>query len=181
MSLIKKLTTFAIIAFISCNAYAQQTTTPKAASEQEVKQGLKAGDPAPNFKHKDINGKEVSLSDFAGKYVYLDVWASWCGPCKGEIPYLKEVENKMHGKNIVFVSVSVDKNIEDWKKIVVEKEMSGIQLHIGGDWTISTAFGINYIPRFILIGPDGKVVDANMIRPSKGVELIKYFNALIGI
>ncbi len=177
MNLIKQLTTFAVIAFFSCNAYSQQTTTaPKVA--EEVKEGLKAGDQAPNFKHKDINGKEVSLSDFAGKYVYLDVWASWCGPCKGEIPFLKEAEKKMHGKNIVFVSVSVDKDIEAWKKTVAEKEMSGIQLHNGGDRTISNAFVIPTIPRFILIGPDGKVVDPKMIRPSSGDALINYFNAL---
>lgn len=178
MSLIKKLATFAIIAFVSCNAYSQQPTAPKATENQEVKQGLKPGDQAPNFKYKDISGKEVSLSDFAGKYVYLDVWASWCSPCKGEIPYLKEVEKKMHGKNIVFVSLSVDKDIEAWKKIVAEKEMDGVQLHNGGDRTLLDAFVIPGIPRFILIGPDGKVVDPNMIRPSSGDALINYFNAL---
>lgn len=177
MNLVKQLTTLAVVALFSCNAYSQQTTTPPKAA-QEVKQGLKAGDQTPNFKYKDINGKEVSLSDFAGKYVYLDVWASWCGPCKGEIPYMKEVEKKMHGKNIVFVSLSVDKDIEAWKKMVAEKEMAGVQLHNGGDRSLLDAFVIPGIPRFILIGPDAKVVDPNMIRPSTGETLINYFNAL---
>jgi thiol-disulfide isomerase/thioredoxin len=98
------------------------------------------------------------------------VWATWCGPCLAEIPHLKKVEAKYHGKNIEFLSISVDteKDYEKWKKMVVSKELGGIQLFADKNWTSDfiKAYGINAIPRFILIGPDGKVIKADATRPS---------------
>ena len=72
----------------------------------------------------------MALSDFQGKYVFIDVWATWCGPCKYEIPYLKELEQKYHGKNITFLSISVDrqKDKEKWKKMILKEGLGGIQL-----------------------------------------------------
>ena len=110
------------------------------------------------------------MEDIRGKYVYIDVWATWCGPCIAEIPHLQKVEVKYHGKNIEFVSISVDteKDYEKWKKMVVSKELGGIQLFADKNWTSDfiKAYGINAIPRFILIGPDGKVIKADAARPS---------------
>ena len=63
---------------------------------------LKAGMPSPDFKYRDVSGKVVKLQDLKGKYVYIDVWATWCGPCCGEIPYLKKLEKEMHGKKSRF-------------------------------------------------------------------------------
>ena len=61
---------------------------------------LGKGAPAVPFKFKDINGNEVSLADLKGKYVYVDIWATWCGPCNAEIPKLKELEKKLEGRNL---------------------------------------------------------------------------------
>ena len=58
---------------------------------------------APDFEYVSIDDKKVKLSDFKGKYVYIDVWATWCGPCRAEIPHLKKLEEHFHGKNIEFV------------------------------------------------------------------------------
>ena len=66
------------------------------------------GEPAIDFTYPDINQNTISLSDFKGKYVYVDIWATWCGPCVYEIPFLVELEKQYHNKNIVFMSVSVD-------------------------------------------------------------------------
>ena len=125
----------------------------------------------PEFtNYTNYAGGKSSLKDFRGSYVYIDVWATWCGPCLAEIPHLKKVEVKYHGKNIEFVSISVDteKDYEKWKKMVVAKELGGIQLFADKNWTSDfiKAFGINSIPRFILIGPDGKVIKADAARPS---------------
>lgn len=147
---------------------------------QEKKEELKAGDQSPVFKYLDINGKEVSLDDLKGKYVYIDVWATWCGPCKGELPHLKELEKKMHGKKIVFVSISCDKDKSAWETMVKEKELGGIQLHNGGDREFMTAYEIRGIPRFILLDKKGKIVNPNMTRPSNP-ETEKTLNALKGI
>ena len=69
---------------------------------------LKKGDACPKFIFKDMDGKEVSLEQFKGKYVVIDVWASWCQPCKQEFPNLKKLEEKYKDKNVVFVSISSD-------------------------------------------------------------------------
>ena len=147
---------------------------------QEKKGELKAGGQSPVFKYTDINGKEVSLNDLKGKYVYIDVWATWCGPCKAELPHLKELEKKMHGKKIVFVSISCDKDKAAWEKMVKEKELGGVQLHNGGDQEFMKAYLITGIPRFILLDKKGKIVNAKMTRPSNP-ETEKTLNALKGI
>ena len=125
---------------------------------------------SPSFDYENHKGGKTKLEDLRGKYVYIDVWATWCGPCLAEIPHLKKVEAKYHGKNIEFVSISVDteKDYEKWKKMVVAKELGGIQLFADKNWTSDfiKPFGINSIPRFILIGPDGKVIKADAARPS---------------
>ena len=133
--------------YLSCMLILLSFVTVNAQEKKE----LKEGDQAPTFKYLDINGKEVSLSDLKGKYVYIDIWATWCGPCTGELPHLKELEKKMHGKKIVFVSISCDKDKAAWEKMVKEKGLEGVQLHNGGDRAFMDAFGVKYIPRFILL------------------------------
>jgi len=125
---------------------------------------------ASPFDYLNFKGGNTKLSDFKGKYVYIDVWATWCGPCRAEIPFLKKVEEKYEGKNIAFVSISVDvqKDLDKWKKFVGEKQLGGVQLFADKDWNSDfiKSFSINSIPRFILIDPSGKVVSADAARPS---------------
>lgn len=122
------------------------------------------------FDYLNFKGGNTKLSDFKGKYVYIDVWATWCGPCRAEIPFLKKVEEKYQGKNIAFVSISVDvqKDFEKWKKFVDEKQLGGVQLFADKDWNsdFMKSYSINSIPRFILIDPTGKIVSADASRPS---------------
>ena len=137
---------------------------------------------SPSFDYENHKGGKTKLEDLRGKYVYIDVWATWCGPCIAEIPHLKKVEAKYHGKNIEFVSISVDteKDYEKWKKMVVSKELGGIQLFADKNWTSDfiKAYGINAIPRFILIGPDGKVIKADAARPSSA-SLTELLDSLV--
>ena len=125
---------------------------------------------SPSFDYENHKGGKTKLEDLRGKYVYIDVWATWCGPCRPEIPHLKKVEEKYHGKNIEFVSISVDvdKDHEKWKKFVTEKQLGGIQLFADKNWNSDfiKAFGIDSIPRFLLIDPNGKVIKADAARPS---------------
>lgn len=79
---------------------------------------LSVGALSPNFNCTDLSGKKVSLSDFKGKYVYIDIWATWCGPCQREIPHLQKLEEKYHGKDIYFVSISCDNNKKAWENRV---------------------------------------------------------------
>lgn len=131
----------------------------------------KVGMPAPDFTCEDIKGKKVSLSDFKGKVILIDVWATWCGPCRGELPYLKKLEKAFQGKEVAFISVSVDapKDKEKWAKMVKDAKLGGIQLFGGDGWKskIAQDFKINAIPRFILIDKEGKVVNSAAPRPSE--------------
>lgn len=133
--------------------------------------GLQVGDQVPDFTYSDVNGKQVSLSDLRGKYVYIDFWATWCSPCCAEIQPLMELEKNLHHKNICFVSISCDKDVEKWKAKVKEEGMTGIQLNTGGDKNLMKAFAIRGIPRFVLLDPEGKVVNPEMTRPSQKVTL----------
>lgn len=142
---------------------------------------LRSGNPsAASFSYPDINGKTVSLADLKGKYIYIDVWATWCGPCRGELPALKELEEKYAGKDIHFVSLSCDKNKKAWENMVTKDQLKGIQLHMGTDRTFMDAYLINGIPRFILLDRDGKIISANMTRPSDPKTAEK-FNELLGL
>ncbi len=148
------------------------------------------GAPSPTFvDYENYSGGNTSLSDLKGKYVYMDIWATWCGPCKAEIPSLKKVEKQFKDKNIEFVSISVDegrgykgdaaKAYKAWKKMVAEKELGGVQLLADNGFrsTFIQDYKIQGIPRFILIDPDGNIVNADAPRPSNPA-LVKLFNGL---
>lgn len=145
-------------------------------------QGLMKGNASPTFDYENFKGGNSTLEDFKGKYVYIDVWATWCGPCKAEIPSLKAKEAKYHDSNIEFVSISIDnkKAYEAWRNMITEKELGGSQLIADNDWKSDFVqdYKINGIPRFILIDPEGKIVSADAPRPSndKLDEMFKDLN-----
>ncbi|MDM8146478.1 TlpA disulfide reductase family protein [Bacteroides eggerthii] len=137
-----------------------------SAPESVLSQGgLKKGDASPSFSYKDINGKTVTLESLKGKIVYIDVWATWCPPCRAELPALKELEEK-YGEKMHFVSISCDQDKTKWETMVKEKELKGIQLHIGTDRSFMQAYAISGIPRFILLDEAGKIISSDMTRPS---------------
>ncbi len=138
------------------------------------------GKPSPKFIDYENNaGGTTSLDDLKGKYIYVDVWATWCGPCIAEIPSLKKIETQYHDKNIEFVSISIDRirDHEKWKKMIVEKELGGMQLFADNDWNSAfvKGYSIQGIPRFILIDTEGHIISANAPRPSNP-GLIGLFN-----
>ena len=142
-------------------------------------QHLKKGMPSYNFTFVDMDGNQVSMSDFKGKYVYVDVWATWCNPCRKEIPYLKKMEEEFHGKNIVFVSISVDQTQDPWRAMVQEDSLKGVQLWAGQAREFSKFYKISGIPRFMLFDKEGNIIEASATRPSGGVD--KQIAALPGL
>jgi thiol-disulfide isomerase/thioredoxin len=137
---------------------------------------------SPSFDYENHKGGKTKLENYKGKYVYIDVWATWCGPCRAEIPALKSVEEKYHGKNIEFLSISVDvaKDHDKWKNFVTDKSLGGVQLFADKDWNsdFMKTYGVTSIPRFILIDPSGKVVKSDAARPSD-LELQKVLDSLL--
>jgi thiol-disulfide isomerase/thioredoxin len=160
--------------------------TNKLVTKFNVLRSLEKGMKSPVFNnYENFNGERTSLSDLKGKYVYIDVWATWCGPCIREIPSLKIIEKKYENKNIHFVSLSIDErnrpryNYEAWRKMIIEKELTGIQLFADNAFNskFTKAYGIDSIPRFLLIDPDGNIVSGNAPRPSDP-KLLELFNSL---
>ncbi len=140
------------------------------------------GNPSPTFvDYRNHDGSTTSLEDLKGKYVYIDVWATWCGPCKREIPFLKEVEKEYSDSNIAFVSLSADKekDFNKWKKMVDDMELTGIQLFADNNFLSEflTEYKVTAIPRFILIDDKGLILQASAPRPSSN-ELKELLNSL---
>ena len=149
------------------------------SKEEEVKQTaqltydkitkLAVGAPSPVFtNYENANGGTTSLSDLKGKLVYVDVWATWCRPCLAEIPALKALHDKLKGKNIEFVSISIDEDKDAWRKVVKERELKGVQLI--ADKAFESQFirdySINQIPTFLIIDKEGRIIDPDAPRPS---------------
>lgn len=141
---------------------------------------LAKGEPSPEFTCRDVEGKEVSLTDLAGRYVYVDIWATWCRPCRAEQPYLEQLIRQYEGKNVVFVSISTDRDQEAWEKLVKTEQLKGIQLYGGKGNSFIEAFVVRSIPRFILLDREGKIIEADMTRPSDP-QTIKVLDSLISL
>jgi thiol-disulfide isomerase/thioredoxin len=162
--------------FVRFNEFASQEY------ERVSKANKMIGKPSPEFEYENYKGGKTKLTDLKGKYVYIDLWATWCGPCRAEIPFLQKIEEKYKGKNIEFVSISIDKakDNDKWKKFVADKNLGGVQLFADKDWESEfvMSYGVTGIPRFILIDPNGTILNPDADRPSSA-ELQTKLDALL--
>ena len=151
--------------------YEKHTTNKKNKDEISslVKkwQQLLPGNSAPEIALQDELGKIHSLKDFKGKYVFIDFWATWCYPCRREIPHLAKLHKEYSGKNIVFISISIDKQKEAWEQMLKIEKMPWLQLHTTPDAKLLQDYQIYSIPRFVLIDKEGKIVNAQAPAPSE--------------
>ncbi len=134
---------------------------------------LSAGNPSVNWEFPDKNGKIHSLESFKGSFVYIDVWATWCGPCIRESPFFKDLARKYKFQNIVFISISLDESKNDWLNNLKDEDENIIHLWAGG-WEnpLCKFFKINAIPRFLLIDTKGNIINSNADRPSGDIDLV---------
>lgn len=141
---------------------------------------IATGEVSPKFvNYENYEGGKTSLDDLLGKgkYIYIDIWATWCGFCKREIPLMKKLAEDYKDKNVEFVSISIDerRNHAKWKEMIKQREMPGVQLV--ADKNFESDFMKKYlvkaIPKFILIDPDGKIVSSNAPAPSDSDNTIE--------
>ena len=127
------------------------------------------GAPGYNFSLKDTKDQPVSLSDFKGKLVVLDVWAMWCAPCLAEKPFFQKLEEDFKDRDdIVFIGISHDGHAKKgpWKQFVEKKGWTSIELLSDYNQSIGKYYKINGIPRFMIFDKEGKIVTVDAPRPS---------------
>lgn len=143
---------------------------------------MKGNAMAPDFNYQQVDGRFITLRALRGKYVYLDIWATWCAPCRAEVPFFKQLVQDYGQKNIYFAGISIDKmtNKSKWADYVREQQLKGIQLIADKDFNSDFVkkFNVNAIPRFILIDPAGKIVSGDARKPSDP-ELRKQLDLLL--
>ena len=139
--------------------------------------GSSIGYPATNFSQTDPNGKLISLSDFKGKYVLVDFWASWCGPCRGENPNVVKAYNKYKDKGFTVFGVSFDQNKEKWLQAVTADNLTWTHVSDLKGWgnEAGKIFGISSIPQNLLLDKEGKIVAKNL----RGADLEAKLEELI--
>ncbi|RYY85783.1 MAG: redoxin domain-containing protein [Chitinophagaceae bacterium] len=128
---------------------------------------LMRGRQAPNFAAEATNNNRFTLDQFRGRYVVLDVWATWCGPCRQESPFFEDLAEKYTDERLAFVALSVDEDRMAWLREARFKSARVLQLHVADALeSFMKPYGVQTIPRFILIDPQGRIVNAFMPAPS---------------
>ena len=166
-------------------AFSLGNNTAKAQQSTEVDYDakyatelVKPGTVAPNFELPSPDGKKVTLSQFKGKYVVLDFWASWCPDCRKDAPNIVDLYNRFKDKGVAFVGISFDVDAELWKAAIKKYGMNyahASELKKMREAEISKTYGVKWIPSMVLVDPEGKVVMGTVLWKKLGRKLEQLF------
>lgn len=139
----------------------------------DLVKGCEIGRLSPDFELKNLNGQSVKLSSLRGKYTLIDFWASWCGPCRKEIPNLKQVYAAYKDKGLQLIGVSLDNSDAAWRKAVEEEQLDYLQLNDPDNIT-GKLYNFDGIPFIILISPDGIILEKGLRGAEVEEKVAKY-------
>ncbi len=141
--------------FAASNPFPEYTEALQAEMNKTLV--LQPGQPAPDFTLSDPDGQPVSLSQFKGKVVLMDFWASWCGPCIGDLGDLRKIKEQLAAQPVVFLNVSLDANEGAWKRAIAKHQIQGV--HVRSDGQVTQAYNVFDIPRYYLVDSQGLIVE----------------------
>ena len=143
--------------FVESNPFPEYTEALQA--ELNKLSMLQPGQPAPDFTLNDLDGQPVSLSQFKGKVVLLDFWASWCGPCIADLGTLRKIKAQVAAQPVVFLNISLDANEGAWKQAIAKHEIKGV--HVRSE-QVAQVYNVSGIPRYYLVDPQRVIVENNL-------------------
>jgi peroxiredoxin len=131
---------------------------------RQIQKSLAVGSKFPVFTEKDLNGHSLSITNYKGKVVLLDFWATWCGPCKVELPNLLATYKKHHPNGFEIIGISLDKDVDTLKSFIKEKEMTWAQFFDGQVWQnkLAMQYGVNSIPATYLLDRAGTIIGKDL-------------------
>lgn len=149
----------------------------KIKSEIDINDKTAIGVIAPEFSQKDVNGKIVKLSDYRGKYVLVDFWASWCHPCRDENPNVVAAYKAYHDKGFDILGVSLDSKKDPWEKAIEKDGLTWMHVSDLKGWKneVALMYGVKMVPTNYLIGPDGKIIAKNLREEELQLKLKEIF------
>jgi peroxiredoxin len=152
------------------NARQTQLASQDAATQQQqsAEAGPAVGSVAPSIQAATPDGGSASLASLKGRYVLVDFWASWCGPCRAENPNVVEAFQKFKAKNFTVLGVSLDTDGEKWKRAIADDGLAWTQVSDLQGWESIAArdYSVQSIPTNFLVAPDGKIVARNLRGPA---------------
>lgn len=145
------------------------------AAAHKIKAGLKEGAVFPPFDEKDLDGKPLSIASHKGKVVMIDFWATWCGPCVGELPNVLKAYEKYHGKGFEIIGISLDQDHDKLTAFLKEKNVTWAQYFDGQGWQnkLAQQYGVNSIPATYLLDGEGKIIARDLRGEALETELAK--------
>ena len=144
----------------------------------QILESTKMGSEAPNFTQESIEGKQIELADYKGKYVLVDFWASWCGPCRKENPNIVKAYNKYHNSGFEVLGISLDDDRTNWQRAIDKDKLTWTHVSDLKGWRneVAMLYGVNSIPHSILVDPDGIIMGNNLIGEELQEKLEEIFN-----
>ena len=147
----------------------------KQAAAKKIQAALAVGTVFPDFNEKDLAGKPLSVANYKGKVVLVDFWATWCGPCVGELPNVLKTYEKYHAKGFEIIGISLDDSKDALDKFIKDKGVSWVQFFDGKGWgnKLAAQYGVNSIPATYLLDGQGKILAKNLRGEALETEVAK--------